>query len=86
MEEYGTPFFGVDRITSDLYDMEANCMTLISKRATINPLVSTSAGLTPQYPFQVLSPPLIAENSLTLLEAKSTQVPQADRVVGGNIE
>ena len=35
MEKYETPFFGMDRITSDLYAMEATSMTLISERATI---------------------------------------------------
>ena len=50
MEKYGTPYFGVDRITGDLYAMEANTMTLISKRATIMPQVSTSAGVSPKYP------------------------------------
>ena len=30
MEKYGTPFFGVDRITGDLYAMEVNSMKLTS--------------------------------------------------------
>ena len=85
IEKYGTPFFGVDRITSDLYAMEANSMTLISERETIMPQVSTFAGVISQYPFQVFSP-LMADNSLTLLSAESSQMPQADRVVVGNEE
>ena len=44
MEKYGTPFFGEDRITGDLYAMEATSMTLISKRATPMPQVSTLTG------------------------------------------
>ena len=59
-------------------------MALISKRATIMPQVSTSTGVSPQYPSQVLSLPLGADSSLTLLEAKSTWVPQVDRMVIGN--
>ena len=81
MEKYGTPFFGMDRITSDLYAMEATSMTLISERATIMPQVSTLLGVIPQYPSQVLSPPLMADHNLTLPVAKSTWVPQADRMV-----
>ena len=79
MEKYGTPFFGVDKISGDLYAMEANSMTLISERATIMPQVSTSAGVTSQYPSKAFSPPVMTDNSLTLLEAESTWVPQVDR-------
>ena len=86
IKKYGTPFFAVDRITSDLYAMEANSMTLISERATIMPQVSTSAGISSQHPSQVLNPPSMADNSLTLLAAESTQVPQTDRVVVGTEE
>ena len=45
------------------------------------PQVSTSVGETSQYPSQVLSPPFMADNSLTLQAAKSTWVPQAERLV-----
>ena len=85
-EKYGTPFVGVDRITSDLYAMEANSMTLIFERATIVSWVSTSTGVSPQYPSQVFSPPSVADNALTLLAAESTWVPQVDRMVIGNEE
>ena len=61
-------------------------MTLISERATIMPQVSTSAGVSCKYPSQVFSPPLMAHDSLTLLVAKSTQVPKADGVAVGNEE
>ena len=54
-EKYGTPFLRVDRITSDLYAMEATSMTLISERATFIPQVRTLAGVISQYP-QALSP------------------------------
>ena len=84
MEIYGTPFFGVNRITSDLYAIEANSMTLISERATIMCQVSTSAGVSSQYLSQVFRPPMMADNSLTLQAAEFTWVPQADRVVFGN--
>ena len=49
-------FFGVDRITSDLYAMEATSMTLISERATIISQVCTSAGVSSPYPSQLFSP------------------------------
>ena len=49
MEKYGTPFFGVNRITSDLYAMEAASLTLISEKATIMPQVSTLVVVTSQY-------------------------------------
>ena len=86
MVKYGFPFFGVDRITSDLYEMEATSMTLISQRATIMSQVSTWAGVSSQYPSQVFNPPSMADNSLTLPAVESTWVPQADRVVVGNGE
>ena len=79
MEKYGIPFFGVDRVTSDLYAMQATPMTTIPERATIMPHVSTSVGEMSQYPSQVLSLPLMADNDLTLPAAKSTWVPQAER-------
>ena len=41
-------------------------MTLISESATIMPQVSTVIGVTSQYPSQVLSPSLMADNNLTL--------------------
>ena len=72
MDKYGTPLFGVDWITSDLYVFEATSMTLISERATIMPQVSTMLWVIPQYPSQVLSPPLMADNNLTLPAAEST--------------
>ena len=50
------PFFGIDKITSDLYVMEATSMTLISERTTLMPQVSTSVGVNSQYPSQVFSP------------------------------
>ena len=56
MEKYRTPFFRVDRITSNLYAMEATFMTLISEKATIMPQVSILAGVISQYPSQVFSP------------------------------
>ena len=86
MEKYGTPFFGVDRITSDLCAMEATFMTLISEMATIMPQVSTLVGVTSHYPSEALSPPLMAHNNITLQTAKSTQVPQPERVVMRNKE
>ena len=61
-------------------------MTLISERETIIPQVNTSAGVSSQYPCQVFSLPLMADNSLTLPAAESAWVPQADRVVVGNEE
>ena len=75
------PFFGVDRITGDLCAMETDSMTFISERATIMPKVSTSTRVSPQYQSQVLSPPLGADSTLSLLAAESTWVPQADRMV-----
>ena len=81
MEKYGTPLFGVDRITGDFYAMKANSMTLISERAAIMPQVSTSTGVSPQYLSQVFNPLSVADNSITLLVAESTHVHQADRVV-----
>ena len=66
MEKYRTPFFGVVRITSDLYAMEATSITLISERATTMPQVSTPVGVISQYPSQALSTLLMAENNLTL--------------------
>ena len=39
-----------------------------------------------QYPSQVLSLPLMADNNLTLPAAKSTLVPKADRVIARNEE
>ena len=71
----------MDRIIGDHYAMEATSMTLISERATIMPQVSTSAGVSSQYPSQVFSPPLMADNSLTVPAAESTQVPQVDRMI-----
>ena len=50
------------------------------------PQVSTLAGVSYQYTCQVFSPPLMANNSLNLPAAKSTCVPQANRVVVGNEE
>ena len=50
------------------------------------PLVSTSTGISPQCPSQVFSPLSGADNSLTLLAAGYTQVPQMDRMVIGNEE
>ena len=50
------------------------------------PQVSNSAGVSSQYPSNVFSPPLMADNSLTLLAAKSTQRSQADGVVVRNEE
>ena len=62
MEKHGTPFLGADRINGDLYVMEANSMILISERVTIMPEVSTSTGVSSQYPSQVLSPTSMADN------------------------
>ena len=86
MEKYGTPCFGVNRITSDIYAMEANSMTLISERATIMTQVRSSTWASPQYQSQVFIPPSVADSSLTLPAAKSTQVPQMDRMVIWNEE
>ena len=86
MEKYGNPIFGVDSITSDLYAMEANSMVLTSESATIIPQINTSAGVSSQCPSQVFSPPSMADNSLTLLAAKSIHVLQVDMVVVGNEE
>ena len=87
MEKYGTPFFRVDRITSDLCAIEAASMTLISERATIMCQVSTSAGVISQYPSEVYSPPpLMADNNPTLTATESTWVLKAERVVVGNKE
>ena len=61
-------------------------MTLISERATLMPNMSTSVGVNSQYPFQIFSPPSMADNNLTLPAAKSTQVPQAERLAIGNKE
>ena len=47
--EIWDPIFGMDRITIDLYAVQANSMTLISERATIMPQASTSAGVSSQY-------------------------------------
>ena len=79
-------FFGVDRITSDLYAMETTSMILISERATIMLLVCTLAGASSQYPFQVFTPPSEDYNSLTLLAATSTLLTEVDRMVVGNEE
>ena len=76
----------MDRVTGDLYAMEDTSMTLIPERAPIMPQVSTSVGVTSQYPSHVLSSPLVADNNLTLPAAESTQVPQAERVVIRNEE
>ena len=57
MEKFGTPFFRVDRITSELHVMEATSMTLISERATIMPQASTFVGVISQYPSQVSQHP-----------------------------
>ena len=84
MEKYGAPFCGLDKITSDLYVMEAYSMTLISERATSMLQVGTSTGVSSQYPCQVFSPLLVADNSLILPAAKSTGVSQADRMFVGN--
>ena len=43
--------------------------------------VSTSAGVSSQYPSQLFSPPSMADISLTLPAAESTWVPQADRLI-----
>ena len=48
------------------------------------PQVSTLVRVISQYPCQVLSPPLMANNNLTLPVAESTWVPQGDRVVVRN--
>ena len=56
----------MDRITSDLYAMEANTMTLVSERATIIPWVSTYTGPSPQCPSQVFSSASVADSSLAL--------------------
>ena len=61
-------------------------MTLISERATIMPQVSTLAGVSSHYHFQVFTPASMTDNNLTLLVAKSTLVPQADRAVVANEE
>ena len=50
------------------------------------PKVSTLAGVSSQYQFKVFCPPSMADNSVSLLAAKSTQVLRADRVVVGNKE
>ena len=50
------------------------------------PQVSTSTWVNSKYPSKVFSPPSRADSSLTLLAAKSTWVPQADRVVVENEE
>ena len=50
MEKYGTPFFGVDRVTSDLYAMEATSMIFLPERATVMPQMSISVGVTSQNP------------------------------------
>ena len=76
MEKYRTSFFGVERITGDLYAMKATSMTLISERATIMPQVSTLVGVASHYPSQVLRSRLMAGNTLILPATKSTQVPQ----------
>ena len=86
MGKYRTSCFRVDRITGDLYIMEATSMALISERKTFMPQVTTSVGVIFQYPSQVLSSPLMADNKLTLPAAESTQMPQADRVITGNEE
>ena len=80
------PRFRVERISSDLYAMEANSMTLISERETIMPQVSTSTVVSFQYLSQVFSPPSMTKNSLTLSAAESTWVPQVYRTVIGNEE
>ena len=48
--------------------------------------MSTLVKVFSQYPCQVHSPHLMANNNLTLPVAESTWVPQADRVVGRNGE
>ena len=48
MEKYRTPFFGVDRVTCDLYAMEVTSMALIPERVTFMLQVSTSVGVTSQ--------------------------------------
>ena len=75
------PIFRVNRITSDLYAMEVASTILISERATIIPQVSVMVGVSSQYSFQVLSPPLMTDNNLTLPADESTHVPQGDRVI-----
>ena len=86
IQKYGTPFFRVDKITGYLSAMEVTSMTLIAERATFMPQVITSVGVISKYLSQVLSHPLMADNNLTLPEAESTWVPQADRLVAGNEE
>ena len=54
--------------------------------ATIMPQVSTLVEAIYQYPSQVLNPPLMSENNLTLPAAEAIQVPQANRVVVVNEE
>ena len=56
MEKYGTPFL----------EQIGYPMISILERATIMPQVSTSVGITSQYPSQVLSLLLMADNNLTV--------------------
>ena len=48
--------------------------------------VSTLVRVISQYPCQVLSPSLMANNNLTLPVAESTWMPETDRVVARNEE
>ena len=50
------------------------------------PQVSTSTGVSSQYPSQLHSAPFVADSSLTLPVAKSTWVPQVERMIIENEE
>ena len=58
MDKCGSPFYGVDRLTGDLYAMRVNTMTLIPEKATIMPQVSSTIVTYPVDPSQKFSPSL----------------------------
>ena len=79
MDKYETPF-GVDKITGDLYAMEANSITIQDKATPMTPAlpqVRASAGTGPTYPLQAFSPLLKTVTGLTLPAAESTWIPHA---------
>ena len=60
----GHHFFGVNRLTSDLYAMEANSMLLITKKAAVMPQVDDSGEMPSWDPSWTFSPPLGNEMGL----------------------
>ena len=66
--------------------MKAKSTTLIAEKGNHHAPDKYFGRGRSQYPFQVFSPPLMADNGLTLLASKYSQVPKADRDAVGNEE